>query len=171
MKKIIMILCTLIIIGIGTLFILKNNEDKKNNPSISNSNSNLIVGNKPFYSRAGRIDINNEKFENKIVKNFDEYKQILDKYEIQYDLSEKDFSNYEYYAFVIENDDCGGSIVGVEDATIQMQIKQTKQPAVENHKMTLPYAGNHGIIFVLVSIFIIILGIISCIKYIIYKDI
>ncbi len=62
------------------------------------------------------------------------------------------------------------SIVDVEDATIQMQIKQTKQPAVENHKMTLPYAGNHGIIFALVSIFII-LGIISCIKYIKYKDI
>lgn len=117
MKKAIMIACAIIIIGIGTLFIYKNNESKK---SInSNSNRNLKEGNKPFYSRAGRIDVEEEKFENKIIKSYEEYKKLLDTYEIQYDLTESDFSNYEYYAFVIENDDCNGTIVNVEDATIK----------------------------------------------------
>ena len=67
----------------------------------------------------GKIDLDDGKFDNKIIKTFDEYKQLLDKYEMQYDLSETDFSEYDYYAFIIENDDCSGKIDTVEDATIK----------------------------------------------------
>lgn len=118
MKKLIMILCALIIIGIGSLFILKNNNDKKNVNSNSNK-LNIKEGNKPFYSRAGKIDVDEHDFQNLIIKSYDEYKQLLDKYEIQYDLSESDFNNYDYYAFVVENDDCSGKIVSVENAEIK----------------------------------------------------
>lgn len=119
MKKFIMILCAIIIIGIGTLFIYKNNESKKIGNSNINSNTNLKVGNKPFYSRAGRVDLEEVPFVNKIINTYDEYTKLLDTYEIQYDLSESDFQNYEYYAFIIENDDCNGRIIGIEDATIE----------------------------------------------------
>lgn len=114
MKKVIMIVCTVIVIGLGTLYIY-NNRKKAD----SDTTSNLIKGNKPYFSKAGKIDIEEEKFENKIIRTYQEYTDILDKYEIQYDLKPTDFENDDYYAFVVENDTCSGKIEKIEDAKVE----------------------------------------------------
>lgn len=117
MKKIVMIICTLLVIGVGSVIIYLNNNKGKNPNSNSNSNPVLEEGNKPYFSRAGKID--DEKFKNIIVKSYQEYTNLLDKYEIQYDLKPTDFDNDDYYAFVVENDTCGGKIEKVEDAKVE----------------------------------------------------
>ena len=64
------------------------------------------------------------------------------------------------------------SVIEVENISSQTTvIKQPEQKTTESPKMTLPYTGNGIIIvYILVSIFVI-LGIISYIRYIRYKDI
>ena len=114
MKKIIMIICTVVIIGLGTLYIY-NNRSKKD----PGSTSNIIKGNNPYFSRAGKIDNEEEEFKNRIVRTYQEYTEILDKYEIQYDLKQTDFENDDYYAFTVQNDTCGGKIDKIEDAKVE----------------------------------------------------
>ena len=119
MKKMIMVVCTVLIIGVGTIIIYNNRKTGSNTNSNSNSNSKLKEGNKPYFSRAGKIDILDEKFENKVIRTYIEYTTLLDKYEIQYDLKPTDFENDDYYAFVIENDTCSGKIEKIEDAKVE----------------------------------------------------
>ena len=59
MKKFLMVICTLVIILIGTLLLYKKYDTKDNNLTsnqVSKTNNEIIKGNKPLYSKAGKID-------------------------------------------------------------------------------------------------------------------
>lgn len=118
MKKVIIIICIVILVAISSYSIHSKYREKNTPSSNSNNNSNSIkTGNKPYYSKAGKID-KDESIDNKVVTTYEEYKQILDKYGIDYSLKEEEFNEYDYLAIIIENDYCGGYIDSIEDATI-----------------------------------------------------
>ncbi len=110
MKRIFMLLASVIIIILGSIIIyIKRDNDKKQ-------------GNKPFYFYAGTVEEENENYNKKIITNYTEYKEILDLYEMQADLKESDFDKYDYLALFITLDSCGEEIESVEDASYTKNI-------------------------------------------------
>ena len=83
------------------------------------------------------------------------------------DIKTENIQNYNFQ----NTEEVTDSIVEVESTSAQPTTEQIEQPTTENAKMILPYTGNYIIIiYILTSIFTI-LGILSCLRYIRYKDI
>lgn len=112
-NKIIMILVSIIIITVG-YFLLKEKYNKKD--------SKIIIGNKPYFISAGKIDEKEIEYDRVIVRNYIQYKEISDKYEMQYFLNEKDFDKYDYITLILENNYCGGNIKNIEDLSVNESI-------------------------------------------------
>lgn len=117
-KNLMMIICAIAIISIGSFIIV--DKHNKNNHNNSNVNSNISKKNKnhPHYINVGSIDGDDLIYKDLLVKSYDKYKEILSHYEIQETLVDDDFVKYDYLAIVIENDYCNGQIDSISDATI-----------------------------------------------------
>lgn len=117
-KSLIMIICAILIISIGSVIIVHKHE---NNSSEDNSNK-LSNENKPVIVNAGSIADDDLIYKDVLVKDYSKYQEILSHYEMQEDLIKDDFIDYDYLAIVVENVYCGGEIHGISDAKVNDNI-------------------------------------------------
>ena len=109
-KSLIMIVCTIFIISVGSVIIVnKHQNSNTNNPNTKN---------KVVAIKGGSIDNEDSNYKDVLVKDYNRYKEMLSHYEMQEDLTEEDFANHDYLAIVVENDYCGGEIVGISDVKL-----------------------------------------------------
>ncbi len=116
MKKIlIMILCAIAIIGVGSIIIVnKHNNTNRNTPRDNKE--------KPVFINVSSIDGDDLIYQDLLVKDYDKYKEILLHYETQETLVPDDFVQYDYLAIVVENDYCGGRIDSISDAKVSGNV-------------------------------------------------
>ena len=148
-KSLIMIICAILIISIGSVIIVHKHE---NNSSEDNSNK-LSNENKPVIVNAGSIADDDLIYKDVLVKDYSKYQEILSHYEMQEDLIKDDFIDYDYLAIVVENVYCGGEIHGISDAkvndniiniTVDIETSCSPCPSARRFQASFPHPRPEG---------------------------
>lgn len=87
---------------------------------------------------------NSEKYENKILDNYDEYKKLLDKLNIKLQLTKKDFQKHKYLALFLLKDSCGEEIekVTIEEKDLKnikvvVKVNATCESCIDDNALYL----------------------------------
>ncbi len=113
-----LVLCILfavfiIAIGIGIAYIIKNRKPIEYLDTLyyGEMNSTMII-----------VDNMLEKYDKSILRNYNEYEEFINNYNLKNKLKEADFTNNYYVIVLAEDSTCQGKINGIKDVEINNSI-------------------------------------------------